>query len=218
MDAGDGPGRDRRAWPLEVLSRAIWFVRAPLSAVTEAVLRPDTVGALAVAAAAGAALGMTGLVAALTGDGVGSPGADGLFIVVAGGAAAGGLAGVAFAALAAVCLHLSAHAVGGAGPFRSMQTVAGYSAGAGLLAVPAIVVSDALPADIGGTVRDAALLGTAVWWTVLAVLGVKVVYRTPWRAVPGALVLAVIGGAAAAFVSLAVLSFLGLFAVTVIVP
>ena len=216
IDAADAPVRNRTARPREILSRAVRFVRTPKSAIREAALHADVGGAFVVAAAVWAILGVTGFGAALIGDGIGRPDPDSLLVAIGGGAAAG-LVGVGFTALAAACLHLSGRAVGGAGPFRAMQTVVGYSTVVALLAVPAIVAQDVLSSSAGGMARDASVLGTALWWTALAALGVKVLYRTPWRATLGALILALIGGVSTTLVSAVVLSLLGLFAVTAIV-
>ncbi len=193
------------------------FVRDPRAAVRIAGASPNVAGALVVTATVSAILGVTSFGAAMIGDGVERPGFDGLAIAIV-GATVSGLAGISLAVIGAASLHLSAHAVGGAGRFRSMFTVVGYSIVVGVFVLPAIVVGDILPVASAWLARDAAILFAVSWWTVLAALGVRALYETPWRAVPGALILALIGGASTVLVLLAVLSLVGIFAVSVVVP
>ena len=204
-------------WLRAVIELAIGMAVSPSSATRRLGTGREVRGGLMVTVVVCSAIGFVAFGTALIGDGAEQPGLA-TAAVMAAGAAAAGVAGVGFAPLIALCLHLSASAVGGSGRFRAMYSVVGFASVTGIVLIPALVLADGVGRDLGSTVRDAAVAVSIGWWTTLVARGIKEVYATPWRAIPGALILALIGIAFALLVLIAVLSFVALLVVMLIVP
>lgn len=192
------------------------IVVSPRTAIKRLSEEDDIRGGVLVSGATWGAVGLAAFGSALIGDGVDmGPATAGVAVA---GAGLAGSAGITMVILIALLVHLSAHAVGGTGRFGSMYVVAGFSSVVAAPLVPALIVADLVGPGIGSMIKDVTVAVSIVWWNTLAAFAVRDVYGTPWRAVPGALALALIGGAFASVVLLAVLFFIALLVVMVVVP
>jgi hypothetical protein len=214
------PSQDAERRPVPAARRTAMTVTrivvSPRMAIRHLSQEGDVRGGVLVAGTTWGAVGMTAFGSSLTGDGV-DMGPATVGVTVAGGALTGSV-GIMMALLVTLLVHLSAHAVGGKGRFDSMYAVVGYASIAAAPLVPALIVTDFVGQGIGSAIKDVTVAISLVWWSAIVASAIRGVYRTPWRAVPGALVLALIGGAFASVALLTVLFFIGLLVVMVVVP
>lgn len=219
QDREDPPSNtERRAIPAarRIARTAVQIVVSPRTAINRLSKEGDIRGGVLVSGAIWGAVGLAAFGSTLIGDGADiGPATAGVTVV---GASLAGSAGITMVILIAVLVHLSAHAVGGTGRFGSMYAVAGFTSVVAAPLVPALIVADLVGQGIGSVIKDVTVSVSIVWWNMLAAFAIRDVYGTPWRAVPGALALALIGGAFASVALLAALFFIGLLVVMVIVP
>jgi hypothetical protein len=215
-DPSPGTERHPTSAVRRTVTTAVRIVDSPRTAIRHLSREGDVRGGVLVAGATWGAVGLAAFGSALIGDGV-DMGPATVGVAVA-GAALTGSAGILMVFLVTLLVHLSAHAVGGNGRFGPMYAVVGYSSVVAAPLVPTLIVADIVGQGLGSTIKDVAFVISIVWWSTIAAFAVRDIYRTPWRAVPGALVLALIGGAFASVALLAVLFFVALLVVMVIVP
>ena len=200
-----------------VATRLIQMIASPRSAIRHVLISSDLRGGVIATCVVWAAIGFVVSGTALIGDGVERAGPATLRVAFAGATVAAG-AGVGFTALAALCLHLSAYAVGGAGRFRQMHVTLGFASITGVLWIPGLVAADALDSGVGAIVRRVVMAVSVTWWIYIVTFSVRHLYAVPWRAVPGAIFLAAIGVISVLVVLLVLVFFIALLAVMVIVP
>ncbi|MDP7619526.1 MAG: YIP1 family protein [Dehalococcoidia bacterium] len=212
------PNTEQRSIPAvrRITRTVVRIVVSPRTAIKSLSKEDDIHGGVLVSGVTWGAVGLAAFGSALIGDGV-DTGSATAGVTVAGAGLAGS-AGIMMVILIALLVHLSAHAVGGTGRFGSMYAVTGFSSVVAAPLVPALIVADLLSHGVGSMIKDATVAVSIVWWTTLVVFAVRDVYGTPWRAVPGALALALIGGAFASVTLLVVLFFIALLVVMVVVP
>ncbi len=212
---------DQLEWHLisetrRIAMTVVRLVVSPRMAMSHLSRESDVRGSVLVTGATWGAVGLAAFGSALIGDGVDTGPAT--FGVAVAGAALAGSVGIVIVLLITLLVHLSAHAVGGRARFSSMYGVVGYSSVVAAPLVPTLIVTDLVGLGIGSMIKELAVAISIAWWLTIAAFALRDVYQTPWRAVPGALALALIGGAFASVALLAVVFFMALLVVMVVVP